>query len=776
MFKFSVKKVVIGSLIGSTLLLTTGITGATEMFSRSKDKPTQERLKKHEELSIVELNSNRYTQPDQKQEKVKSLRIPAGYEKKASSSDLDLFVDSKTMGVMLKNKKSGYVWSSYPAKETLAKESLNEDWSQLVQSPVMVEYFNDNAGIERGSLASLGGSVEEIQSLPNGFQFRVNLSQLKTNFLIQVKIDGGDLVVTVPSKEWKEKDNKIANVFVYPFLGSSRLDDVPGYMMIPDGSGALIRYQKPSVSYDEPFVGRIYGEDHSVNNPKMSDNRNIQVTMPVFGAVHGEGQNGFLGIVEKGQYNASIVAYPSGLNTNFNWISPRFIVRHAYFQPTSKNMGGYNTYQKTRIQNDMQTRYKFLDRDTASYTGMAKSYRSYLEDRKMLKRQSVSKKEAPAHVEFLGGEMEPGIFSKKYVEMTTFQDMKDITDKLSKEGMTKLDVLVRGWGDGGLTGSNPQKFPVASQLGGADELEQLTKQLKKQGSSVSLQLDYTYGYDGADNFDEKTEGARKITNQVLIGKVGSHPMDKRKIDLERYYLTPQKALDLAKEDTANLKDLHLSGTALENTSSLLFSDFRKKNKVDREKAAEDYLKIAQQLQKQTGDLALYNPNDYLLKHASKIYNIQQDSSQYMYASDTVPFSQIVLHGYVDYYISPLNFAADEEETVLKMIETGALPSFYFTKEPSHLLSKGPSKDISASYYKDWLKDAKRIYSKVKKPLAAVSGETIESRKVYKPGLVEVTYSNGDSILVNYESKAATLKGHRIPARDFLLVKGGNANE
>ncbi|WP_062236066.1 DUF5696 domain-containing protein [Fictibacillus sp. FJAT-27399] len=773
MFKFTVKKAVIGGLLAVLLLISTGVTGASGLFSRTKDVPPQQLLKKHEELSLVELSSNRYTQPDQKQKTVKSPRIPAGYKKEASTSALELYAEPKTMGIMVKNKKTGYVWSSYPSKEMLAKESLNDDWNKLVQSPIMVEYFNDNAGIERGSLASLGGAIEDVKAIPEGFQFRVNLHQMKTSFLIQVKVEGSQLVLKIPQNEWKEKDSKIANLYVYPFFGSTRLDDLPGYMMIPDGSGALIRYQKPSVSYDEPFVGRIYGQDYSVNPPGLADIRNVPVTMPVFGAVHGEGQNGFLGIVEKGQYNSEIVAYPSGLNTNFNWIAPRFIVRNAYFQPTSKNMGGYNTYQKSRILNDMQVRYNFLEGEGASYTGMAKSYRSYLEQKGILKKQKVSRKDVPAHVEFLGGEMEKGLFRKKYVEMTSFKDVKQITQKLNDYGLDNLDILLRGWGDGGLTGSNPQKFPAADQLGGPEGLKRLAKVLKNQGSSLSLQLDYTYGYDGADNFDEKTEGARKITNQVLIQKVGSDPFEKEKTDLERYYITPGKAVTLAEEDAANLKGIPSAGAALENTSSLLFSDYHKKHPTDRQSAATDYMKLADQLHERLGKLALYNPNAFLLKHASKIYNIEMSSSQYMYATDTVPFVQMVLHGYMDYYSTPLNFAADEDETVLKMVETGAFPSFYFTKQPSHLLSGGPSKNLAASYYKDWLKDAKRIYERVKAPLSEVSGETIDQRKVVQPGLVEVTYSNGAVILVNYESKAAEVNGHKIGARDFLVLKKGD---
>ena len=41
-----------------------------------------------------------------------------------------------------------------------------------------------------------------------------------------------------------ENNIKIADIYVMPFLGATHLADTPGYMFIPDGTGALIRYKK----------------------------------------------------------------------------------------------------------------------------------------------------------------------------------------------------------------------------------------------------------------------------------------------------------------------------------------------------------------------------------------------------------------------------------------------------------------------------------------------------------------------------------------------------
>lgn len=751
--------------------------GETSLFTAKKEVPVQKILKEQKETSPAELTTNRYTQPDQQEKNNQKVDIPASFEKAANTDDLELYFNKDTLSFFVKDLRSGYVWSSKPTDQMLEKETLNEDWSQIIQSPVMIEFFNNKSGLERGSFSSLDGKVKEIEPIENGIRYTIVLSKLQTEFSIEIQLNQNQLTIKVPEKSWIEKQGKIGHLYVYPFLGSTRVDDVPGYMMIPDGSGALIRFKEPTMNYEQPYVGRIYGEDLSVEtaNNLFSSVAAERVSMPVFGLVHGERQNAMLGEVKEGKYSAEIVAFPSGVNTNFNWTAPRFIVRNSYFQPTSKSMGGFNTYQKNRIEQDFKVSYTFLENQDATYVGMAKAYRDGLVEEGVLKK-SESQKTVPMQVEFLGGEMEPGMFWNKYVKMTSFEEIGQIVSLLKERGVSDLNVTLAGWENGGLTGKNPDKFPVAKELGGADALRKLSEKLKKDAVSLSLQADYTYGYKDSNRFNEKTEAARKITNGVLEQSVGYERLNENYLDLSRYYINPTKAVNLLKEDIKEFEKLNVENVALMNTSSLLFSDFKKGSSISREEAAGQYLTVGKLLNESMEEVSMYEPNDYLLPYADKIYDLGMESSQYMYATDTVPFIQMVLHGYIDYYMPPLNFSSNSEEDILQMIEIGAVPSFYFTKEQAHLLNNGPSNHIYASYFKDWTKEVKQVYDKIQEPLKAISGEQIVDRIVHKPGLVEVKYSNDVSIIVNYQSDKAAVKAQTIAARSFVVVKEGKKLE
>ncbi|PLR67419.1 DUF5696 domain-containing protein [Bacillus sp. UMB0893] len=771
-FKYTILMfVIIGSIFSTAML------GETSLFTAKKEVPVQKTLKEQKETSTVELTTNRYTQPDQQEKNNQKIDIPADFEKAAKTEELELYFNKDTLSFFVKDLRSGYVWSSKPTDQMLEKESLNEDWSQIIQSPVMVEFFNSKSGLERGSFSSLDGKVKKIESIENGIRYTIILAKLQTEFSIEIQLDHHQVTISVPEESWIEKQGKIGHLYVYPFLGSTRVDDVPGYMMIPDGSGALIRFKQPTMTYEQPYVGRIYGDDLSV---KTSDNLFAsvaaeRVSMPVFGLVHGERQNAMLGEVKEGKFSAEIVAFPSGVNTNFNWTAARFIVRNSYFQPTSKSMGGFNTYQKKRIEQDFKVSYTFLENQDATYVGMAKAYRDALVEEGVLKKLE-SKKTVPMQVDFLGGEMEPGMFWNKYVKMTSFEEIGQIVSLLKEKGISDLNVNVAGWENGGLTGKNPDKFPAAKELGGADAIRNLAEKLKQDAVSLSLQADYTYGYKDSNRFNEKTEAARKITNGVLEQSVGYERLNEDFLDLSRYYINPAKAVNLLKEDIKEFEKLNVANIALINTSTLLFSDFKKGSPISREEAAEHYLEIGKLLSDSMQEVSMYKPNDYLLPFADKIYDLGMESSQYMYATDTIPFTQMVLHGYVDYYMPPLNFSSNSEEDILQMIEIGAIPSFYFTKEQAHLLNHGPSNHIYASYYKDWTKEVKQVYDKIQEPLKAISGEAIVDRVVHSPGVVEVKYSNHVSIIVNYQSNKAAAAGQAIAPRSFVVLKEGKKLE
>ena len=64
------------------------------------------------------------------------------------------------------------------------------------------------------------------------------------------------------------------------------------------------------------------------------------IVMPVYGIVHGVRQNAVFAEIESGEEYASILAYPAGVTTPYNWVSARFDYRQTYEQPIGREGSG----------------------------------------------------------------------------------------------------------------------------------------------------------------------------------------------------------------------------------------------------------------------------------------------------------------------------------------------------------------------------------------------------------------------------------------------------
>ncbi|EXX86721.1 hypothetical protein BG53_05575 [Paenibacillus darwinianus] len=735
--------------------------------------PPEPTLAKPED-SPVQYKINSYTAPEQAGgAKVPARNVPEGMKLMAENESLQLFASNDAQSVMIKNKATGYVWSSVPDETTIAQARLNEEWGAAVRSPFLVEYFDESAMQNRGSYRSLGAATQRIQPLPDGFSATYALENIGVTFAMEVKLEADSLVVRLPDQAIVEKGaGRLSSIQPFPFLGAVRKNERPGYIFIPDGSGALIRFQQNHPQYDQAFEGRVYGLDMAVESVKDRFTLPEQpIMMPVFGFVHGVKQNGFIGIIEDGKYNARISAYPSGVNTDFYWASPKFMLRYPYFQPTSKSMGGFNTYQKERNRDDRQVRYMFLSGKDADYVGMAKAYRGYLEEQGVLAPKRKSEGDIPLKVEMLGAEKTPGLIGNRVVKMTSFEEAESIIDRLQSDGIRNISAVFQGWNSGGVNGNNPDKFPVSKDLGGKQKLMRLKEDLEQKGVSLYLYNDYTNAFGSNDHFNPKVDGLRTAGNRVMSDIYYLWFDAESSADLTVYFMNPTAAGRIAAKDVRQFADMGIDALALDKTGWILYSDFNPKDGMSRAEAADEYQKLSRTLREQTDKLAYYKPFDYMWRYADQMYEMPLYSSQYMFATDTVPFLQTVLHGYRDYFAPNVNYNANPQEYMLRMIEYGAYPSYYVMNEPSWKLKDTLSNHLFTSYFEDWRADIKTTYEKVNSALKQVQNAAIEERNVLDWGVVEVVYSNGVKIIVNYRQKDMQVRGRTVPPMGFVTVGG-----
>jgi len=713
----------------------------------------------HDEMKY---SSAQFTKPEKTNEK-QTTQLPSfeGFEKAAENENLILYVNKESLALKIQDKQTQYVWNT--GVDHPDNYRINKTWEEMIQSAITVEYA-DRKGKVRSESILTNNSKPKIEMTKNGFTAKVFMNQAKVSFQLNVELEDDSLQVSLPKEKIEEnKRTKLISIKIYPFLGAVNENDLNGYMFLPDGSGALVRYEKSGKKADTPFVGSIFGKDESFKKTVKVNEKVYpvqQIKMPVFGAVHGVKQNAFLTVIEDGYTHGDVVAYPAGVSTDFNWVSSQFHYRNEYYQPTSKSMNGINVYQENANNFDITLRYMFLRDADADYVGMAKRYQKYLEENDQLKKQDDK---SQVRLEILGGEVKDGLILDSVIPMTEINQIPQFTKELKKNDVDKMFVIYKGWSKGGLTGTLPTKFPIEKKLGNKNDVQDTTAALKKDNIPLYFYTDYTKAYEGASGYSGSKDVAKKISSETVSLLEG-----KEKV----FYLSPLKSLEMAKDDIENYSENGISNLAIDSTGFTLFSDYNKSSSSDRMQTIETYNELIHEFNKKMGNVALYEPNVYTWKQTNRYLDIPMYSSNYVFETDTVPFLQIVLKGYIPYFAPFSNFNANPSEDVLRMIEYGAYPSFLLTDQPSHLLKKTPSNGVYTSEFDLWKDEIVEQYKMVEESLGQVEGAAITAREIPKAGVVEVSYSNGKMIIVNYTDSPYSAHGAQVQAQDFDVIEGG----
>ncbi|MGB4661876.1 MAG: DUF5696 domain-containing protein, partial [Mobilitalea sp.] len=373
----------------------------------------------------------------------------------AESENYELYLDGPTLSITLKNKTTGKVLES-AIKEDDGKS--NKQWSGFIKSGIVLNIIDGKNDQVQADLVNNAHEIT-IEEVENGFLAYVTFVDFGFSFEMTVTLVDDELIVEIPDNKVIESIEKyrIGAINVFPFLGYTYLGEQDGYMLIPDGNGALIYLNDKEGRLSGGFSRMIYGEDAGFKDAEtvsllwdqlQTVNESENLLAPIFGMVHTEDQIGFLGIIEEGAQRASIEAYPNGVTIDYNRIYPKFLLRKVYKQPTSESSSGTTEMiEKDRSHNDIKIRYCLVSGSDANYTGLAIKYRNYLLDSGEI---AVKDNSYNTRLEFLGVEKEEWLIFKKDVVMTTVSDIRDILADLKAEGITEVLSVYKGWQNGGL--------------------------------------------------------------------------------------------------------------------------------------------------------------------------------------------------------------------------------------------------------------------------------------------------------------------------------------
>jgi hypothetical protein len=685
--------------------------------------------------------------------------IPTSYQAVAENEAFRLYVDFSTLAFKLLDKRSDYLWHS-GIDELQEGDRLNRSWQAFARSGISIEYLDKKAINARASIANANHTLN-VTPIDQGIWAQVTFQDYGISVGVEVQLEAGGVRVEIPFESIREDnpDFRLGQVYVYPFLGATRGSSIPGYMFVPDGIGSLIRFAD-STKARNMMYGRYYGPDLGMLAVQPYDERvtaPYTISFPVFGIVHGEGQNAFFSVVETGAAYGEVQAHPAGIITNFNFLYNAFIYNETYFQATNRSGAGVTTIQRQTNAFDAVIHYRFLTGDAASYVGMARGYQQYLLDKGLLRRQVIDNPNIGIRLEFLGGDKEKILFWNRFIPMTTIGQMRDILANLE---LSNPEVIYFGWQPLGASSMPPASLVMEGSLGSLSDLQALTEDIAAGGGRFSLYYDPLAALWQEPGYSALSDLAMAITKEYLLGfnRYVNHYFTLE--TLQRRYT------ELSSNVTARLN----VGLALDSIGSILYSDYRDRTPFNREQAIAAYRAL---LSESPARLGLYRPNDYLFGIAQAYYDMPPGSNGYIFTSEPVPFLPIVLAGYMPYYGTALNFSSNRQEDLLRHIEFGIYPSYFLTHEPTANMLNTHSSWIYTSSYAQWGDEIRQTYQWMNGLLAPVRGQEIVAHAPLAEGVFATTYASGSQIVVNYTDQPFTYRGITLAAKDAALVETGS---
>ncbi len=472
----------------------------------------------------------------------------------------------------------------------------------------------------------------------------------------------------------------------------------------------------------------------------------------------------------------------------------------------------------------------------ADYVGMAAYYRSYLEATGAMQTLEDVSTDLPLYLEVFGAmdvlDRFLTIPITKSIALTTFDDIQEIYSQLSNsvayvdELIAKYETLVAeetdetqklqyqkqldrytalkgqitdikninfkltGFANGGMDSTYPAKVKWQRSCGGSSGFANLVAKANEVTASgngtfgIYPEFDFMYLGKTAlfDGFSSRGNLSRMVDNRYASKQVYDN-VDNEFEKLLTLVISPDAIDKYYTKFLKSYSKYDVTGISVSTMGSDINSNFDKKNPINREEAREYVMQVLDRMTDEENensyDVMLDSGNIYTVEYASHILNVSTDSSHLRYASYTVPFVGLVLHSYVNYTGTPINYSGNPDYDLLRSIENGA--SLYYIVCYQNTAKMKESETLSQYYgvdYQNWFDSILTTYNE----LNSLIGD-LQDYKIYDHEfLIAERAIDDDEIAANYVTLKAELLEMleaqieaAVDAKLSELATGGAAN-
>ena len=583
---------------------------------------------------------------------------------------------------------------------------------------------------------------------------------------------GGDLLVKIPYDQIRYRaEYPITYVTVLPMFGAVSAAE-EGYMLIPEGGGALIRCNNGKLSQNS-YYANMYGWDYGTERTEVvSETKN---TFPVFGMAR-DGAS-FICILEGAPSYGGVQADISMRYSSYNWICAKYNVLHSdKYNVSAKTARLVYMFEKEMPQDTIVQRYRFVNSD--SYVEMANAYGDYLRERYPQLAQRTAAEEMPVSVEVLGAidkkMVRFGMPIDTVVATTTFAQAGDLIADLKAKDVKNLSVRMTGWANGGVNQKVLGSVRPVGAMGGSSGMKSLIARAEELNVPLYFDGISCFAYDSGlfQGFIPYRDAARFTTREQIkiypYSPIYYQPVK----DLDPFYLAqPAYAREKAANLISALQEKSAYGVAFRDIGSLLSGDYNPKHTTTREQVKQMNIDTLLSAREAGQAVMIKEGYDYAMPYADIITDMDLRGIEYSIIDESVPFYQIAIHGLVDYTGACINLADDGQTELLRCAEYGAGLNFTFMRENAWVLQDTEHTGYYGAAYDAWAEEAAKMISDYQQAMRGLNRRRMTDHAILAEGVTVTSYEGGAQVYVNYGTEPYAADGVQVPARSYLVTRG-----
>ena len=595
------------------------------------------------------------------------------------------------------------------------------------------------------------------------------------NITLRYTLDGKSLVLNVPFDRIAYRQAyPITQLSLLPYMGAGGVDD-EGYLLVPDGSGALIYFNNKKQN-QLAYNNDVYGWDEATpRDAIINDNKAL---FPAFGIQ--KNGNAMLCVIEEGASYAGVRADVSGRNSSWNNVYPIFnIVHGAKMDISGRSDRSVYLYERNLPAGESITlRYTPCAQD--GYVGMAKEYRSWLIS-KYPSLGARAENGVPIAVEIVGAVNKTqhrfGIPLDLPLKLTSYSESESMINDFAKWGWKNVRIKLTGWFNRSVDHTIPGKIKLINEIGNKNDFIKMTSAAEESGYEIFPEADFLFIRNVRlfDGFDLYRDAARYVNRKRIEKYPFSFVWFGERIRWGKlsYIARPAYMMSLIDKFTRRSAKFNLHNIAFRSLGAKLSGDYHEKRLVSREASMKIRQEKLNELSGKGTGIMLNTGYAYAVPWASFITDMAIDDQGFGITDVSVPFYQIVLHGLVPYTGPAINLAEDYTKNLLKTVEGGAGLYFSFMAEETTVLQETKFRQFYANEYDKWAPDANTLYQKFSADFAGLYDQAITNHIIISTGLTLTEYEDGRRVIVNSTDKAVNYNGAIIEANSYAVLRRGN---